>query len=725
MAHFWPMLMTQKMTTDYKIAWCVGKKTDKDQFLIDNWFTRDKFKDHVLPKVPDIPVQFQGGIIQTKLDIVIKKYEDVYGKDFDWYSVNYFISDFVGVLGEVKYTYWFVTGIEPSNMKYDEKGNLLKISYNLTLDEHSTFYDLYMTKPGTVFVEQKHNERFVKDDIFGTDFLIPNIRNNEFIRYCQPYCQSINQKTQYYKTQALISDRNWDPVNTTWKNTFDTTFKDTKDPTTLQTNHKFVIYMWCQKTSDGKTPAIDIVSNVGNNLYIYKLFIYIPTSTSDFASGYLSASQALQKDYLIQSTTIGELCLDGLTQSSVHPSLYTNNDDKYDLINEYFWLWDKQNIISTMIFYKTEEITIEEKASWKFEPHVFMSNHCTLNFSIFNKNAIEIDISNFMINKSEYNRLEYELGVNAFKLFHRINYISPNYIDQHHLLLDNDTSEVYKKNTGTLNLINQAQNAYSTYNNAYDQWMKTQTNQRQAGQDAIQKQYQIQQNKNTMTNVHNVGQTISGIAGAGASFARGDIAGGVAGLFGAAAGAADTVAQGILNDQNARLQEQASSEVFNAKYDDAKNQANNITTGGSTDGMRDQYFATDLDENNNAPFKKVYTPELSVMQIKEDRAQTIAYYINRWGYAQKNIEYVDAFRDLLTRRYWDNIKISNATDFFIDNSINNIYVSNLVSSLGSGKGITYINLENLPWDKIGQWELNNYELSIVGALIKLEEEVKG
>lgn len=726
MAKFWPMLMTQKMTQDYKIAWCVGKETDKDQFLLDNWFIRDKFKDKKLPQnIPDLPVEFNGGISQLSVSFNLKRYHDAYGKDFDWYSVNYFVSDYVGTLGNVKYTYWFVSGIDPGRVKYDSEGNLVSIGYILTMDEHSTFYDLYMTKPGTVFIEQKHNERFVQDDIFGTGFLIPNIKDNEFIRYCQPYCQSINQKTQYYKTQALISDRNWDPLNTTWKNTLDTKFGDTKDPSTLQTNHKFVIYMWCQKTSDGKDPAIDVVSEVGKNLYIYKLFVYVPTSQDDFAGGYLAASKALQADYEIKSTTIGELCLTNLTQSSIDSHLYTSDKNSYGLIDEYFWLWDKQNILSSMIFYNKEDILKEENVSWKHEPHVFMNNHCTLNLSIFNKNSINIDISNFMVNKSEYNRMEYHPGVNAFKLFHRINYISPNYIDQHHILLDNDTSEVYKKNTGTLNLINQAQNAYTTYNNAYDQWMKTQTNQRQSGQDAIQKQYQIQQNKNTMTNIHNTGQAVSGWASSITDFATGNIAGGIKNLFGAAAGTADTIGQGILNDKNARLQEQASSEVFNAKYDDAKNQANNITTGGSTDGMRDQYFARDLDENNNAPFKKVYTPELSVMQIKEDRAQTIAYYINRWGYAQKNIEYVKHFRDLLVRKYWDNVKISNATDFFLDNSINPMYVSNLVNSMGNQKGITYINIENLSWDKIGRWELNNYEQSLESSLIKLQEEVKG
>lgn len=716
--NFWPMLMYQKINKGNNWMWYIDKNLDKDDFCLKNWFLRDKFTS--LPtNVPKLPFRYRGNVKTIEIHINTADYPDYEKIGFDWLNVNYFISNFASIPGaEIDYTYWHVESIDIRNVKYIKNKVVGKISYILSLDAHTTFYNEYLYASGDLFIERMHNNRFIVDDIFNTGYLIPDIRNNEFIRFCQPYCTPINQKTQYNKTQSLVSDRNYEPKNGLFLESPDTKVSD--DGKTITGNTRYVIYVWAQRTASGGASEDDQMSFVDGNVFAYKLFIFNPLAivdssgnTLEWANAYKKFCKDIQSNYIIKNATIGELVFkneDLKFNSSLNA--YELVNDSANTLQENFWLKDDLNLLTSMMFYDPKKILQSEwDEYWRYEPHIYMNNHCEISIGMFNKNNIKFDISNFFINKAEYNKMEYFSLTKSFKLLLRISYIAPNFTDLHHYLLDNDTSVVYKKNTGTLNLVSEGQNSYTYINSDYDQWYKTQQNQRQAGSDAIKKQYQASQ-------IQDVGNWFTtAISGTG-MVASGNFGGGIATVINSFVSAGS-------NMWAHNLQQQASQEKFDAKYADAKSMQNNISQGSTSDGMRDSYFALDLDDNTLGGIKKIYTPELSVLQVKEDRGLTIAKYVNRWGYVQKNIMEIESFWDLFIRRYWNVVKLSNMSDFITKLGIGYEYLDELVGAFGKGNGVTFLNLSKMSWDLIGNWELTNYEDYLTENIEVIETQTIG
>lgn len=312
---------------------------------------------------------------------------------------------------------------------------------------------------------------------------------------------------------------------------------------------------------------------------------------------------------------------------------------------------------------------------------------------------------------SQYNQITSDYfwyDTNGIFITKNIGYFSPEEMGLKSILLDTDTTTTNKLNNNTMTLNTRGVYNYPYANESYVEFMKNNLNQFNAGYANIDAKKSLGEKiawQNFGLNM------FSGTAGGAAyGFANKGIAGAGAGLILGGLGAG--VFGGIKTSQQIaqiELEAQIERNNLNAKINDAKNMADNVSITGTTSTLSD----TILKEYTIAQsiFKNYWNfwlPVLHKFELTPPDKDSIKLYFNKYGYKQDRFVVVNSFEYFINRWAFNRLKIANPFELLQRSGMSSQMASDTAEDLING--IWIWDIDKVKYDNVLDYSINNYEV---------------
>lgn len=745
-----PREVNEKLSIDFYVSF-YGTQMNMNKY-------RKTRSDLFLPEVP--ATMFESKSDETlEITINVKEFQKIYPY-LTLQNVNYFLSDFEGLgqkstqsndneLEGMKWSYWFVSG---SKSYYDSKGNIQRIKYELKLDIWSTYYYQIWNHKGFIHLKRHTLDRWHEDNLFTKienvegevkpSNIIPNFQDNMFLGNCNISCQNLNQKIQKYTSTPLFSSYHYDPKGegTGKEKTQMIEWNDTNDVNKGVKYKRWATCFWTTQSKvnedyTGEHTSIDGYS-LPLNLYVFVANTPNGIPKVDEISKIASQLKTLKEkpQYVKYVTMINEAfdiskwkVFDGIT--GVDGITYAPKEVE-TWKDEYYYFKDRSDKLNKQIIVRPADIVNTELVNYEFEPHCYTNNHFSTRIGVFNKGSLEFDITTLLNlnNKDDFDKIEYTPSSKSFKLMKKRTTFSPELNMVYFYLLDNDTAVSYKRDTGVLTISSSTSYNMPYYDNTYIDFLKQTEASKQAGIDNIATQKEMaKRNAGQQFGMSGINGLLGGAAsGAMAGGPIGALVGGLAGGIGGLAGGGWQYSNAL---KNATAQETMALRGINATYEDAKTKPANISTGSPKSTQLDLFMANYADDDDNyAGYRSIDVPQITFLQVKDHDMRVIALMCNKFGYPIDTMKNIDSFQDLMIRAFWNVASIVNMSEILKSNSVPDKFAAPIIEQSASEYGIRFWNLEYFngsKYSEIYNYEKNNFEENLTGAILNLQEKVVG